>query len=145
MSPQLSVERDLPAPIDRVWRAFVDPSVLASWFWPPRFGTTVATANVVGGRYRIDGSKGGIAVSGEYLERQRPTRLAFTWRWDGDPRRTVVTVDLSEQAFGTRLVLRHGGFTDEPTRDDHVQGWSDGLDRLREWLARAADGAGEPN
>jgi len=142
----LSLERDLPVPVERVWRAFVDAGALAAWFWPPRFGTTVATANIVGGRYRIDGSAGGIAVSGEYLERQRPHLLAFTWRWDGDPERTVVNLRLRPAGDGAGAVLRlrHDGFADESTRDNHVQGWSDCLDRLRDWLARTGTDTGEP-
>src|SRR5258705_499727 len=106
----LEVRRDLAAPVERVWRAFADPAPLAAWFWPARFRTTVTTANLVGGRYRIDGPGAGIAVAGEYVERQRPHRLAFTWRWDGDPERTLVTIDLRPAGDGTALLLRHTGF-----------------------------------
>jgi hypothetical protein len=32
-----------------------------------------------------------------------------------------------------------GGFADERARDDHVQGWTDCLDRLAGWLAADRD------
>jgi uncharacterized protein YndB with AHSA1/START domain len=133
----LEMRRDLAAPVDRVWLALADPSALAAWFWPSRIQTTVSTANVVGGRYRIDGSGAGLAVSGEYVERERLRRLAFTWRWDGDPERTLVTIELRVAGDGTQLLLRHAGFADEATRDEHVKGWSDCLDRLPGWLDSA--------
>jgi uncharacterized protein YndB with AHSA1/START domain len=77
MTTELELRRTLKVPADRVWRALTDPAALAAWFWPERFGTTVAIDLRVGGRYRID----------------------------------------------------------DVGRDQHVQGWSDCLDRLPGWLA----------
>ncbi|HEV3170608.1 MAG TPA: hypothetical protein VGZ32_09720 [Actinocrinis sp.] len=33
------------------------------------------------------------------------------------------------------LTLVHERFDDDPSRDEHAQGWSDCLDRLPAWLA----------
>lgn len=129
----LQISRTFAAPPDRVWQAFTDPKALAAWFWPKRLNTSAEIDLRPGGRYRIMGS--GMAVSGEYVSVEVPTRLVFTWRWDGEDAETLVTLELSAAGDGTDVVLIHDQFVDEPTRDEHAQGWSDCLDRLPAWLA----------
>jgi uncharacterized protein YndB with AHSA1/START domain len=133
---ELRVERTLTAPPERVWRAFTDPAALARWFWPASINTTVSVDLRPGGTLRIE-APGQMAVQGEYTEIDPPRRLAFTWRWDGDPTGTTVRLDLSPVDDGTQLVLVHKGFPDERTRADHATGWSDCLDRLPGFLAGA--------
>jgi uncharacterized protein YndB with AHSA1/START domain len=136
MTAELVLQRGLAAPPDRVWRALTDPAALAGWFWPSRLDPAAEVDLEVGGRYRIAGPGAGIAVAGEYVELAPPRRLACTWSWDGEDDETLVTVELAPSGEGgTELVLRHEGFADEATRDDHVQGWTDCLDRLPGWLA----------
>ena len=118
-----------------MWRALTDPDAVAAWFWPPSFDTVVSVDLRVGGRYRIDGSAAGIAVSGEYLVVDAPHRLDFGWQWDGEVERTSVSLLLRGSAHNTVLVVRHNGFADAETRDRHDLGWSDCLDRLPDWLA----------
>jgi uncharacterized protein YndB with AHSA1/START domain len=131
------INRVMPAPPERVWRAFTEPAALAAWFWPERFEPTAETDVRVGGRYRIDGPGAGMAVSGEYVAVEPPSRLAFTWRWDGETEQTLVTLVLTPVGTGTELGLTHERFGDDADRDNHAKGWSDCLDRLPAWLARA--------
>jgi uncharacterized protein YndB with AHSA1/START domain len=131
----LELRRGLSAPLDRVWRSLTDPDAVAAWFWPPRFHTAAAVDLRVGGRYRIDASVAGIAVSGEYLVVNPPRRLDFAWQWDGEAEQTLVSLLLRGSGHGTALLLRHTGFADEATRDRHDLGWSDCLGRLPDWLA----------
>jgi uncharacterized protein YndB with AHSA1/START domain len=84
----------------------------------------------VGGEYRIAAAAAGMAVGGSYREVEPPRLLAFTWRWDGEPDQTLVTVRLTAAGPYTELVLTHEGFAGDDQRDNHVQGWSDCLDRL---------------
>lgn len=134
----LHLTRVLAAPPERVWRAFTDPAALAAWFWPQRFATTAETDLRVGGRYRIDGPGAGMAVGGKYVSVEPPSRLVFTWRWDGEVDETLVTLHLVPAGNGTELTLTHEGFTDDPTRDNHAKGWSDCLDRLPDGLQTRA-------
>ena len=127
---ELTMNRTLAVPAERVWRALTDPAALAAWFWPQRFAPTAKVDLRVGGRYRIDGPAVGMAVSGEYVTVEPPSKLAFTWRWDGEPDETLVTIELIPVGAGTELALRHERFTDDATRDNHAQGWHDCLDRL---------------
>ena len=126
--------RVLTAPPNRVWRAFTDPAALAAWFWPQQFAMSVDTDARVDGRYRLAGHGPGMAVDGEYLVIEPPSRLVFTWRWEGEPEQTLVTLLLTPTATGTELTLVHDRFPDDATRDSHVKGWSDCLDRLPGWL-----------
>ena len=134
----LELRRGLPVPVERVWQAFTDPEALARWFWPRRFQTLVTSDLRVGGRYRIDGSAGGLAVSGEYLELEAPRRLRFGWQWDGHWELTEVNLALRASGHATVLRLRHTGFFDDSTRDQHDLGWSDCLERLPGWLLASA-------
>lgn len=130
----LHISRVLSAPPERVWRAFTDPAALVAWFWPERLVPTAETDVRVGGRYRIDGPGAAIAVSGEYMSVEPASRLAFTWRWDGETEETLVTVQLTPAGAGTELVVTHERFADDADRDSHTKGWSDCLDRLPGWL-----------
>lgn len=130
MTSELRLSRTLSSPAERVWQAFTDPAALASWLWPERFATTAELDLRVGGRYRIEGPGAGMAVAGEYVAVEAPRRLVFTWRWDGEPDETLVTVELTPTGAGTELVLVHERFTDDAQRDEHAKGWSDCLDRL---------------
>ncbi|HXP20896.1 MAG TPA: SRPBCC domain-containing protein [Streptosporangiaceae bacterium] len=135
MAADLRLRRAFPAPVDQVWQGLTDQAALAQWFWPARFGTVAEVDLRTGGRFRIDGTAGGIAVSGRYVAIERPSRLSFTWIWDGKPEETLVTAELAPAGPGTELNLTHEGFADETERDEHVVGWTDCLDRLPAWLA----------
>lgn len=130
----LRLTRELSARPEHVWRAFTEPAVLAAWFWPQRFATTVEADLRVGGRYRIEGPGAAMAVGGEYVVVEPLERLAFTWRWDGAPAETLVTLHLAAAGEGTELTVVHEGFPDEADRDEHAKGWSDCLGRLPEGL-----------
>src|SRR6516162_67616 len=70
----------------------------------------------------------------------RPQRkLRFTWAWgeeDGTGEDvTEVTPEFHPTATGTRLALRHTGFTDQASRDKHTRGWSGCTDSLELYLA----------
>jgi uncharacterized protein YndB with AHSA1/START domain len=133
---ELTISRTLPAPAERVWRALTDPAALAAWFWPQRFSPTAEVDLRVGGKYRIDGPAVGMAASGEYITVDPPYKLVFTWRWDGEPGETLVTIELTPVDAGTDLALRHERFASDADRDNHAQGWHDCLDRLPDWLSR---------
>lgn len=131
---ELHLTRTLAHPVEHVWRAITDADALAAWLWPERFATKAEVDLRVGGRYRFDGTASGMAVTGEYVAIDAPHRIVFTWRWDGEPDETLVTIELRAADAGTHLVLTHERFADAAQRDDHATGWSDCLDRLPAWL-----------
>lgn len=130
MTEALEMRRSFAAPPDLVWRALTDPSATAAWFWP--FPTTAEIEPHPGGRYRLESAV--IAVDGTVEEATAPHSLTLRWQWAGEEERTRVRVTLAPTAGGTELHLTHEGFAAATTRDDHVAGWSDCLDRLPAWL-----------
>jgi uncharacterized protein YndB with AHSA1/START domain len=139
MTESLEMERELDADLPTEWHALTAPGALRSWLWPPRLGATVETDPRVGGSYRIESRAADMAVAGEYRIVDEPNELVFTWQWDGEEEQTLVAVRLRQDEEGTTLVLMHGGFATEESRDEHIQGWTDCLDRLPEYLARDSE------
>jgi uncharacterized protein YndB with AHSA1/START domain len=133
----LSITCVLDAPRDLVWQAWIDPELLSGWWWPPRFGTEYEIDLHIGGRYRfrsIDLPEIGVlGLFGTYLEVRAPDRLAYTWEWDGgDEPATTVTLEFVARASQTEIHIRHEGFRTEHQRENHIQGWTDCLNRLRD-------------
>jgi glutathione S-transferase len=134
---ELEMTRFIRAPREKVFDAFVKRDALAAWICPR--GMSVPEAAVdgrVGGQYRLvmrsrEGTT--FVVGGTYRELERPERIVFTWRWEGEtmPKaETLVTVELEAREGGTALVMRHSGFPDAGMRDSHANGWRSSLNRL---------------
>jgi uncharacterized protein YndB with AHSA1/START domain len=146
----LRMERRFDASAERVFDAWTNPEVLRQW-WAAAENWQGALAEVdlrPGGRYRLsmrDTDSGAVhTVVGEYTEVRRPERLAYTWRWEGEPEEmrgsehTLVAVNFLPDGDATRVVLTHRGFADERSRELHAQDWSGCLDNLaRRVLNRA--------
>ena len=105
---------------ETVFRFFTDPARWSSWWGA---GSTIEART--GGRMLIR-HPNGVEVSGEVLEVQAPERIVFTYGYASGkpcpPGSSRVSIELEEDAAGTRLHLSHE-FADEPARDAHVQGW----------------------
>jgi uncharacterized protein YndB with AHSA1/START domain len=88
----LHLERSLHVPASLVYEACTEPDLLAEWWGPNGFTTPGIEIDLrVGGRYRIamQPPEGELFyLSGEFLEVDPPTRLAYTFRWE-DPTPTI--------------------------------------------------------
>jgi uncharacterized protein YndB with AHSA1/START domain len=126
----LRIERTFQAPAEAVFAAFTTEEVIRRW-WQAELGWETTEAEVdlrVGGVVRVvmrDPSKdvdyGG---GGHYTEIDPPTRLAFTWIWDGHPRRTLIEIDFEERDGGTKVTFTHSSLWDEEAVRDHEDGWT---------------------
>jgi uncharacterized protein YndB with AHSA1/START domain len=140
----LRLERRFNAPAEAVFNAWTSAEVLRRW-WPAGsdWETPVADVDVrVGGELRLvmrspDGEEFG--GSGEYLEITPPTRLVFTWTWDGHEGHEgtqLVEVDFREREDGTTsVVLTNRGLPDEESKRQHREGWEASFDNLDRVLA----------
>jgi len=112
------LERIIPAPPDRVYRAWLEPDLLCRWLAPG--GLEVDRVDVderVGGHFRIWQTAAGSAAGGfdcELIELVPDRRLVFRWGFVGPERNdgprfdSLLTVTLAEAPEGaTRLTLLH--------------------------------------
>jgi uncharacterized protein YndB with AHSA1/START domain len=139
----LRLERTFRAPAEAVFEAWTSEEVLRRW-WYTQVGWETSVAEVdlrVGGTVRVvmrdpekDVEYGG---SGTYTEVEPPTRLAFTWNWDGDPRRTLIEVDFEERDGITTVRFTHSGLWDEQAVREHEDGWIKLFNRLERTLEEA--------
>jgi uncharacterized protein YndB with AHSA1/START domain len=133
----LRIERTYDAPIERVFDAWTSEEVLRRWWRTERdWETSDAQVDLrVGGAVRVvmrDPATGReIGGGGLYTEVEPPTRLAFTWLWDGDTRRTLIEIDFSEAGGATTVSFTHRDLWDEQAVRDHQDGWT----RMFEFLA----------
>jgi len=132
----LRIERTFQAPAERVFDAWTSEEVMRRW-WQAERGWETAAAEVdlrVGGAVRVvmrdpekDAEYGG---GGMYTEIEPPTRLAFTWIWDDDIRRTLIEIDFEETDGATTVRFTHSGLWDEDAVRSHEHGWGNILDNL---------------
>jgi uncharacterized protein YndB with AHSA1/START domain len=130
----LRLVKEVPAPPERVFEAWLDPAALARFMCPAE-GSSVARAEVdarAGGAFLIVMHIGGqdLPHRGEYLEIVPHERLVFTWLSHVAGPGSRVTLTFEPLASGhTRLTLEHVGL-DESVRGKHEQGWTQILKAL---------------
>ena len=108
------VERRFKATSERVYEAWLNPTMLSRWM----FGPAVRDEQVV--RLTVDARSGGsfsfvvsrqgqeVTHVGRYLQMDRPRRLVFTWGIGGvSEDQSRVTVDLLSTRTGCELTLIH--------------------------------------
>jgi uncharacterized protein YndB with AHSA1/START domain len=130
------IERTFNASAEAVFRAWTSEEVLRRW-WQAERGWTTSAAEVdlrVGGSVRVvmhDPERDlDIGGGGRYTEIDPPTRLAFTWLWDGETRRTLIEIDFEEADGATTVRFVHSGLWDEEAVRKHEGGWGRLLDNL---------------
>jgi uncharacterized protein YndB with AHSA1/START domain len=145
------LERTIPAPPDRVYRAWLDPGLLTRWMAPGDYAITHAEVDErVGGHYRIWHTDAGSAAGGfdcELTELIPGQRIVFRWGFVGPDRRrepafdSILTITLREAPGGaTFLTLLHERLDDLAAAMPEVaanvgSGWDNVLDKLADMLA----------
>ena len=134
---RVRLERVIRAGREKVFRAWTEAGQMKRWFAPQGF--TIPEAEVdarPGGAFRLtmrapDGSEH--VARGAFRRVEPPSLLTFTWAWESaadEPEETLVTVELSEEGGGTRLLLVHEGFPTEAERESHEEGWISCVEQL---------------
>jgi uncharacterized protein YndB with AHSA1/START domain len=106
------VERLMPHPPEKIWRALTESQLIADWLMQNDF------APVVGRRFHfrakpIPNMWNGVTDS-EVLAVEPPHRLVYSWNASGeeaqDGLKTIVTWTLIVEAGGTRVRMEQAGF-----------------------------------
>jgi len=146
----VTLTRIFDAPRALVWKAWTDPKMMAQWFGPRGFTSTVGELDVrVGGILHIvmhgpDGNK--YPMKGEFREVTAPGRLVFTnIAIDQDGKHLLegeTTVILSERNGKTTLTLQTHAIGLVPIAPQMLAGmeagWNQSIDKLAELFLRSA-------
>jgi uncharacterized protein YndB with AHSA1/START domain len=128
--PVVRFERTFPHPVDAVWEAITDPRQLEEWFPTTVEYDTLAPGAPITFAFPAELADRYPPMSGEFLEVEPPTRLAFSWGEDS------LTFELDERDAGAGCRLAFSvalGTEDKAARDS--AGWESCLDTLAEVTA----------
>jgi uncharacterized protein YndB with AHSA1/START domain len=140
----LQLRRVIAAPRERVFAAWTTPSDIKAWFGPDNCRVLDAQIDLrIGGAYCFHLSTqrlGEIKVRGRYQEVTPPSKLIYTWQWEGHPELTpgpsLVSVEFVEAGTSTEIRLRHEQLPSIESRDAHGHGWNETLGKLERYLAK---------
>ena len=129
------VERDIPHPPEKLWRALTQPHLIEEWLMKNDF------APAVGHRFNLRGDWGGV-LDCEVLVVEPNKTLSYTWNFaHADAAynlESVVTFTITPARTGTRLRMEQSGF--RPDQQQAYQGaqygWQRFLSALEQVLAR---------
>ena len=142
----LIVRRTIPAPRDRVFRAFAGADALAAWFTPSaEIALDVVTFDfTVGGGFRfayVMPDRRRPVVGGVYDLIEPPARIGCSWIWEApDPLADVpmhVLFEFKEAGGGTEVVITHRGIPSDQACTIHETGWDGAMDSLERHLVAA--------
>lgn len=139
------ITKVLNASIEKVWDAWTKEEQLMQWKAP--MGMMVPSASTdlqIGGAYHIvmrgdtvENKDMKLLLEGMYKTIEKPHKLSFTWKWEGQDEETLVTVlfkSLAEKK--TEVTLIHEGFKTRESRNGHSKGWESTLGKLSILLNR---------
>ena len=134
-TPTVVVEREMPHPPEKLWRALTQPHLIEEWLMKNDFKPAV------GHRFNRSGDWGGV-LDCEVLAIEPNKVLSYTWDFQHEDAafnlKSVVTFTLTPTSTGTHLRVEQAGF-----RPDQKQayggahaGWKQFFKKLEQVLAR---------
>ena len=130
----VTVRREIAAPAEDLFDAWLDAQSLGSWLRPSGIRETRAETDPrVGGTFRIVmvDDESSVVHTGTYREIDRPRRLVFTWSPPATRfRDSIVTVTFQPSSASTVVEIHQVGLPDEAAQASHHAGWSDALREL---------------
>ena len=139
----LCMNRIIAAPRERVFEAWTTPEDIKVWFGPETCSVLAAQIDLrVNGEFCFDISSrecGNVRLLGSYREITPPSKLVYTWHWEGHPilslENSLVSVEFIELGGSTEIRLTHENLPSDEAREDHRHGWSGCFDKLEKHIA----------
>lgn len=129
------VEREIPHPPEKVWRALTEPHLIEDWLMKNDFKPEV------GHHFNLRGEWGGV-LDCEVLTIEPHRTLSYRWDFDNeDPAfalKSVVTFTLTETDGGTLLRMEQAGFKPDQAQayGGAKAGWQEFFGKLEDLLSR---------
>jgi uncharacterized protein YndB with AHSA1/START domain len=122
------VEREIPYPPEKIWRALTQPHLIEEWLMKNGFKPAV------GHRFEFRADWGSVGC--EVLAVEPDKTLSYTWAAFG--LESVVTWTLTPTSTGTRLRMEQSGFRPDQQRayQGAQYGWQKFFANLEQVLAR---------
>ena len=122
------VERELPFPSEKIWRALTQPHLIEEWLMKNDFNP------VVKHRFNLRADWGAVDCQVQAVEPNK----TLTYAWDTKDLKSVVTWTLTPTSTGTRLRMEQSGF--RPDQKQAYQGakagWPQFFAKLEQVLAK---------
>ena len=145
--PFIDIEREFDAPRDLLYRAHVDPELLAQWLGPAKYTMRVDRFDVRdGGRWRFvhldtDGTEHGFR--GVFHGEPSVEGILQTWEWEGLPGHVALESLTFEERDGRTTLRVHAAYQSVADRDGLIAsgmegGLNEGYARLDELVGRFA-------
>jgi uncharacterized protein YndB with AHSA1/START domain len=126
LAEAIVVERTLDAPLGRVWSALTDANEMRQWYFDlkefkPEIGFEFEfVVEHEGNNYHH------LCKVTEVIPQKK---IAYTWRYKGEPGDSLVTFEVSSEGDKTRLKLTHSGIETFPktpayARKNFESGWT---------------------
>ena len=129
----LVVERELPHPPEKIWRALTQPHLMEEWLTKSDFKP------VVGHRFSIRRNpRPDLNIVVDCLVLEVEPNRTLSYRWDGMGLETIVTWTLTPSRAGTHLRMEQSGFRSDQKRayGGAMGGWRQFFEKLEHALAR---------
>jgi uncharacterized protein YndB with AHSA1/START domain len=137
LAKAVAIERILNAPVTKVWKALTDVDQMRQWYFDlkefkPQVGFEFEfVVEHEGYRYHH------LCKITEVIPQKK---IAYTWRYKGEPGDSLVTFELFPKGDTTRLKLTHTGIETFPStpayaRENFETGWTQIVDsELRQFV-----------
>jgi uncharacterized protein YndB with AHSA1/START domain len=135
------IERTFNAPVARVWKTLTDVDQMRQWYFDlPEFKPEVGFEF----EFVVEHEGNTYHHLCKVTEAIPQKKLAYTWRYKGEPGDSLVTFELVPKGGKTRLKLTHEGLETFPRtpafkRENFNQGWAALASELQKFLEVPAD------
>jgi len=134
----VTLHRVFAAPVEKVFKAFVNADAMASWLPPYGFVCKVHSLEAkVGGSYKMSFTNfttgNSQSFGGEYLEIIPNELVKYTDQFDDPnlPGQMITTIQLKSVLCGTELFVTQEGIPDLIPTEMCYLGWQESLDKLK--------------